>query len=112
MNKLSLDDLIDNKKLNIIDNELCVRSTNRSMKGYIGQEHMAQRWVKTKDLVEIKGNRVVFIGRKDDVINIGGYKVSPHWVESEIRKLDGIKEVLSPLNHMNYLVTLSKPSFV
>ena len=85
--------LIDNKKLNIIDNELCVRSTNRSMKGYIGQEHMAQRWVKTKDLVEIKGNRVVFIGRKDDVINIGGYKVSPHWVESEIRKLDGIKEV-------------------
>jgi|TARA_B100001964_G_scaffold191039_1_gene213276 acyl-coenzyme A synthetase/AMP-(fatty) acid ligase len=38
-------------------------------------------WVNTGDTVEIKGDRVLFRGREDGVINVGGDKVYPEEVE-------------------------------
>lgn len=51
-------------------------------------------WVSTGDLVEIVGEnptRIKFIGRKGEMINVGGYKVNPAEVEEALR---GIEHVL------------------
>jgi acyl-coenzyme A synthetase/AMP-(fatty) acid ligase len=44
-------------------------------------------WLITGDLVEIRGDRVIFCGRLDNVINIGGGKVIPEEVEALIEAL-------------------------
>ncbi len=47
-----------------------------------------QGWHDTGDMVEISGDRVVFKGRLNGSINVGGNKVMPEEVESHIEKLD------------------------
>ena len=44
-------------------------------------------------MVEVKGDRVYFAGRKDDVINVGGAKVSPLTVERVIRSIPNVAQV-------------------
>ncbi len=87
---------IDNQKFKIIDGVLYAKSSkDRAMFGYLGEKPLEKNsWVTTNDCVEIKGNRVFFIGRKDDIINVGGYKVNPATVEKVIRKLDAISDVI------------------
>ncbi len=41
-------------------------------------------FVDTRDLVNLRGDRYYFIGRKDGVINVGGQKVHPEEVEAVI----------------------------
>jgi acyl-coenzyme A synthetase/AMP-(fatty) acid ligase len=51
-------------------------------------------WYYTGDIVEIiDKNKIKFIGRKNEMINIGGYKVNPNEVEEEIKKIDWIIDV-------------------
>jgi acyl-coenzyme A synthetase/AMP-(fatty) acid ligase len=50
-------------------------------------------WIVTGDLVENIGDRVVFRGRVDDVINVGGAKVSPEEVEAVLLKMPLVKEI-------------------
>ncbi len=47
-------------------------------------------WRRTGDLVEIVGDRVMFRGRKSEVINVGGVKVHPLPVEDRITQLDSV----------------------
>jgi acyl-coenzyme A synthetase/AMP-(fatty) acid ligase len=52
-------------------------------------------WYETGDIVEILNENPLefkFIHRKNEMINIGGYKVNPLEVEEEIRMLDGITD--------------------
>jgi acyl-coenzyme A synthetase/AMP-(fatty) acid ligase len=49
-------------------------------------------WITTGDLVEIRGDRVYFLGRADEVINVGGLKVNPEEVERVLCQLDEIAE--------------------
>jgi acyl-coenzyme A synthetase/AMP-(fatty) acid ligase len=42
----------------------------------------ASRWVDTGDLVEVRGDRVYFLGRESGLINVGGLKVMPAEIES------------------------------
>jgi acyl-CoA synthetase (AMP-forming)/AMP-acid ligase II len=80
-----------NVDLKIVDGELYVRSENK-MIGYAGQEHADEAgWMATGDLVEIQGNRVVFRGRKCQIINVGGVKVRPLKVETAILQVDGVR---------------------
>lgn len=51
-------------------------------------------FVDTGDLVEIRGGRVHFLGRDSGTINVGGNKVIPEEVESVIREVEGVGEVL------------------
>lgn len=77
--------------LKIVDGELWVRST-ASMLGYHGEEdRSADEWWPTGDLVEIVGDRILFRGRKTDVINVGGVKVHPLPVEERIVAVPGVK---------------------
>lgn len=46
----------------------------------------------TEDLVELCGDRVVFLGRASGAINVGGNKVSPEVVEAFLRGLDGVAD--------------------
>lgn len=48
----------------------------------------------TGDLVEILGNRVVFIGRRSGTINVGGNKVVPEQVEVVIRQVEGVADAV------------------
>lgn len=48
----------------------------------------------TGDLVEQKGNRIYFLGRDSGAINVGGNKVIPEMVESIIRQLPEVAEVV------------------
>jgi len=47
-------------------------------------------WFTTGDLGEIKDGVLTLHGRKDDLINTGGYKVWPKLVESSINQIDGV----------------------
>ncbi|HBQ51777.1 MAG: hypothetical protein EBV58_02280 [Actinobacteria bacterium] len=51
-------------------------------------------WFATGDLGEINEGRLKVVGRKDDLINTGGYKVWPSTVEKTIRQLEAIQDVV------------------
>lgn len=85
----------DGVQLQIDEGELLVRSANR-MQGYdrlACDTSQAGEWFATGDLVEIVGERVYFMGRGSDMINVGGNKVHPLEVEQVIRQVPGISDV-------------------
>jgi acyl-CoA synthetase (AMP-forming)/AMP-acid ligase II len=93
----------DGVELRVDDGELFVRSAN-AMQGYDansgappspGQSPAAPRsqWFPTGDLVRLEGDRYFFVGRKSDIINVGGNKVSPQEVEPVLRAVPGVAEV-------------------
>ena len=52
-------------------------------------------WYNTQDIVEIvELKKIRFVSRSSDMINVGGYKVNPLEVEEEIKKVDGIVDVV------------------
>ena len=94
----------DGVEMKIDDGELVVRSAN-AMTGYdantissasqsSGQDVASPKsdWFRTGDLVALKGNRVHFVGRKTDMINVGGNKVYPIEVEKVVRSVDGVAD--------------------
>lgn len=73
-------------KLDIIDNELCFKNENKIFR--------------SGDMVEVNQDRVIFIGRKDSIVNIGGNKISLDKVEQVLLNLDFIKHAIcTPINH-------------
>ena len=80
----------------VTDGELWVRA-GAGMLGYAGDEDGAvpappapDDWRPTGDLVEVVGDRVLFRGRKSEVINVGGVKVHPLPVEDRIASLESV----------------------
>jgi acyl-coenzyme A synthetase/AMP-(fatty) acid ligase len=71
------------------DGVLRLRSS-RTASGYIGAGVSplldAEGFVDTGDMVELRGPRYHFVGRKDGVINVGGLKVHPEEVEAAINR--------------------------
>jgi acyl-coenzyme A synthetase/AMP-(fatty) acid ligase len=83
-------------ELRVADGQLMSRSRKAAMLGYDGQAALHEQgdgWFATGDLVEIRGDRVLFQGRNSDVINVGGRKVMPAEVESVLRTVPGVVEV-------------------
>jgi acyl-coenzyme A synthetase/AMP-(fatty) acid ligase len=68
--------------------------TPRSMLGYLSHHSasLSDGWLSTGDRVEVSTERVHFLGRDDDVINVGGAKVHPRAVESLLLGLAGVVE--------------------
>ncbi len=73
--------------LKVVDGSLRIRS-NRTALRYVGPDapplHDADGFVDTGDMVERRGDRYLFVGRRGGVINVGGAKVRPEEVEAAI----------------------------
>lgn len=86
---------IDGVQLRISDGILHVQSP-RAMLAYLNAESPGERpqdpWLITGDLVERTGDRVLFRGRQDLVINVGGMKVRPEEVEQALLALPEVAE--------------------
>ncbi|MGH9196070.1 MAG: AMP-binding enzyme, partial [Acidimicrobiia bacterium] len=81
---------VDGLLLRIQHGVLQVKSP-RSMDGYVGLDSSriltSDGWLITGDLVEVVGERVLFRGRKDLMLNVGGAKVRPEEVEQALLSL-------------------------
>lgn len=83
-----LDGARDGVQMKILDGTLRI-SSRRTASGYVGTRQSfadADGFVDTQDIVERRGDRCHFVGRKDGVINIGGLKVHPEEVEGVINR--------------------------
>ena len=74
-------------EMKIEDGSLRIRSPRIALR-YLGGEPLAGRdgFIDTRDMVELRGDRYYFAGRRDGVINIGGLKVHPEEVEAVINR--------------------------
>jgi Acyl-CoA synthetases (AMP-forming)/AMP-acid ligases II len=86
--------LPDGVELKVEDGELLVRSSN-AMQMYDPLSAVpspTSDWFFTGDLVDIRGERVIFSGRKSDMINVAGSKVYPVEVERVILAVPGVAD--------------------
>jgi acyl-coenzyme A synthetase/AMP-(fatty) acid ligase len=76
-------------EMKVEDGSLRIRSA-RTAARYIGQQGRAladaDGFVDTGDMLEPRGDRYYFVGRRDGVINVGGQKVHPEEVEGVINR--------------------------
>ena len=77
----------DGVEMKVVDCSLRIRSP-RTARAYIGSGAPpladADGFVDTGDIVELRGDRYHFVGRRGGIINIGGLKVHPEEVEAAI----------------------------
>ncbi|MEJ7826548.1 MAG: fatty acid--CoA ligase family protein [Segetibacter sp.] len=85
----------DGYTVRVNDGLLEIKSDS-AMLGYINapSPYTEDGWFKTGDAVEIKGDYFRILGRKSELINVGGEKVFPQEVENVILELDEITDVV------------------
>jgi acyl-coenzyme A synthetase/AMP-(fatty) acid ligase len=74
-------------QMRIVDGALRVRSDRCALRSLGAQASaLADKdgFVDTGDIVERRGDRVYFVGRRDGVINVGGAKVHPEEIEAAL----------------------------
>ncbi|HET8782665.1 MAG TPA: fatty acid--CoA ligase family protein [Pyrinomonadaceae bacterium] len=78
----------------VVDGVLHVKARS-SMLGYLNapSPFTEDGWFNTNDVVEVDGEYLRILGRKSDIINVGGEKVYPAEVENVIQELDEVAEV-------------------
>lgn len=78
----------------VLDGRLWIRAKS-AMLGYLNAPSPfdADGFFDTGDLVEADGDWIRFLGRKSDVINVGGNKVHPAEVESMLLEMDDVIDV-------------------
>jgi acyl-CoA synthetase (AMP-forming)/AMP-acid ligase II len=81
-------------RFRIVAGELQVL-THHGMQGYRNEQdgvpRTADGWLATGDLVRVEQDRILFMGRESEVINVGGVKVHPLEVETVVCALPGVK---------------------
>lgn len=77
----------------VVDSVLWVRS-EANMVGYLNAPSPFddEGWMCTGDQVEVRGDLVRFLGRRSDVINVGGQKVFPVEVESVLLEAPNVRD--------------------
>ena len=83
-----LDGIHEGVELKIVDGSLCLRSSG-SASGYVARGDPLRDhdgFVDSGDMVERRGDRFYFVGRRGGIINIGGLKVHPEEVEAVINR--------------------------
>jgi acyl-coenzyme A synthetase/AMP-(fatty) acid ligase len=78
----------------ILDGTLRIRSP-RCATAYVGEEQTTltddEGFVDTGDVVERRGDRYYFLGRRSGIINVGGLKVHPEEVEAAINRHPAVR---------------------
>jgi acyl-CoA synthetase (AMP-forming)/AMP-acid ligase II len=76
-------------EMKVVDGSLRIRS-RRAAHAYVGKNAAAltdgDGFVDTGDMVELRGDRYYFVGRRGGIINIGGLKVHPEEIEAVINR--------------------------
>jgi acyl-coenzyme A synthetase/AMP-(fatty) acid ligase len=79
----------DGVEMKVEDGSLRIRSI-RTAHAYVGRHATAladaEGFVDTGDMVELRGGRYHFVGRRGGIINIGGLKVHPEEIEAVINR--------------------------
>jgi acyl-CoA synthetase (AMP-forming)/AMP-acid ligase II len=78
----------------IVDGMLEIKAQS-AMLGYLNapSPFTEDGWLKTGDAVEVDGDYIKILGRKSELINVGGEKVYPSEVESVLQLMEGVEEV-------------------
>ena len=83
--------------LKIVDGALAIRSSRAALR-YLADNspalHDRHGFVDTGDMIEIRGGRCHFVGRRGGIINVGGAKVNPEEVEAVINLHAGVHSSL------------------
>jgi acyl-CoA synthetase (AMP-forming)/AMP-acid ligase II len=84
----------DEFQTKVVDGTLWVKADS-AMLGYLNAPDLfdAEGWLNTQDAVEVDGEYLRILGRKSDLINVGGQKVYPAEVEAVLLQLDNVAEV-------------------
>ena len=86
---------VEGCQLRIVDGVLQVLSP-RAMRGYLGDASKRAMtddgWLITGDVVEVVAGRVLFRGRVDNILNVGGGKVMPEQVETALLEVPVVRE--------------------
>ncbi len=79
----------------VVDNLLQIKSDS-AMLGYLNapSPFTDDGWFMTGDTVEVKGEYMKILGRKSEIINVGGEKVFPQEVENVILEIPDVEDVL------------------
>jgi acyl-coenzyme A synthetase/AMP-(fatty) acid ligase len=78
----------------IVDGRLCIRARS-AMLGYLNAPNPfdAEGFFDTGDLAEVDGEWIRILGRKSEIINVGGNKVFPLEVENALLELPNVEDV-------------------
>ncbi len=81
--------------IRVVDGLLQIKARS-AMLGYLNaaSPFTDDGWFQTGDLVEVDGDWLRILGRKSDMINVGGEKVLPTEVESVLQMMDGVQEAV------------------
>jgi acyl-CoA synthetase (AMP-forming)/AMP-acid ligase II len=79
----------------VVDDMLWIRARS-AMLGYLNAPSPfdASGWLNTGDEVRVEGDYLRILGRRSEVINVGGEKVYPAEIESVIQLLPNVEEVI------------------
>ena len=85
----------DDAEFKVVNDTLWLRSDG-AMLGYLNAPHPfdADGWYDTGDQVLVRGSYIRILGRKSEVINVGGEKVHPAEVESVLLEMENVREAL------------------
>ncbi len=77
----------------VVDGVLWIRSKS-AMLGYLNHASPfdADGWLNTQDMVEVDGEHFRIMGRRSEIINVGGQKVFPAEVESVLLQMEGVTD--------------------
>ncbi len=77
----------------VVDGVLWIRA-HSAMMGYLNAPSPFddEGWFNTEDMVEVDGDYIRILGRKTEIINVGGEKVYPSEVESVLLQMDNVKD--------------------
>ena len=81
-------------QLKVDDGSLRIRSARNAVR-YLGEQRSTltddEGFVDTGDMVERRGDRYYFLGRRNGIINVGGLKVYPEEVEAAINRHPAVR---------------------
>jgi len=82
-------------KLRVVDGLLEIKAES-AMLGYLNapSPFTEDGWFKTGDAVEVEGEYYKILGRKSELLNIGGEKVYPQEIESVILEVENVTDVI------------------
>jgi acyl-CoA synthetase (AMP-forming)/AMP-acid ligase II len=81
-------------QITVVEGSLRIRSARNAAR-YVGEAHSTladdEGFVDTGDMVERRGDRYYFLGRRSGLINVGGLKVYPEEVEAAINRHPAVR---------------------